>query len=80
MEPTTRDQATTVPLAAPRTSNADTTPDASTWLITLAGLVCVAFGIPAIASIPDLGVALLIASILAATIITATNVIARVTR
>lgn len=79
MEPLTRDRTTTATAVAPVSSEI---PKASvgTWLITLIGLACIAFGIPAIASIPDLGVALLIAGILAATIIAATRVIARRTR
>lgn len=60
-----------------------TTSDRTTWkdwAVTLVALACIAIGIPAIAAIPDLGVALLIASILALTILAATHALARRTR
>lgn len=50
------------------------------WVLTLAAFAFIAFGIPAIAAIPDLGVALLIASIVAITIMVATRVLGRSTR
>jgi len=60
-----------------------TTSDRTTWkdwAVTLIGLVCIAIGIPAIASIPDLGIAFLIAGILAVAILAATRIVGRRTR
>lgn len=60
-----------------------TTRDRTTWkdwVVTLVAFALIALGVPAIAAIPDLGVALLIAGILAVTILVASHVIGRRTR
>lgn len=60
-----------------------TTSDRTTWkdwAVTLVAFACIALGIPAIAAMPDLGVALLLASILAITILVATRIVGRRTR
>lgn len=56
------------------------TPTVKTWIITLLAFTLVALGIPALAAIPDLGVALVLAGIVAAALIFLERVIAWRTR